>query len=235
MPKSGLTEWMLKRAAGTGRGTAIYGDLVELAAARGTTWFWMAYARTLISLTWRVVAALVVAMSLYQLLGNTLFHRVHGPSGPYPPTFLIFWFGPWFLWFVLPFAAVLYGVRDCFVQFTAIAALGTTIEFLFLPRFSLLGVIVALTLAAFAVLFSGSWRQGAVLAATLAFAHWSGMAVGMSSMFLLSHGYVSAYGHGITGVEPMLAFRGSIVASAYLCVRMHRWLLEPRRTGATHA
>ena len=228
MPKTSSAEALLALFAGSERAGAIFGDLTEMAATRGRLWFWMAYARTLAILSWRIVAAVVVAMSLYQLLGNTLFHAHmrHAPPGPHLPMLLIFWFEPRFPWFVLPFAVLLYGLRDRFVRLTAIAALGTTIAFLFLPPFSFAGVVIALALIALALLFSGWWKPATVLAATVAFAFWCGNAAGHLSTFLRSHDYIPAYGHGIAGLEPMLAYRGSMLASAYLCARLHRWLLQ---------
>ncbi len=223
-----LAESLLALVAGPDRAAAIYGDLTEVSHTRGRLWFWTAYARTLAILSWRIVVAVVVATSLYQLLGNTLFHAHmrHAPPGPHLPILLIFWFEPSFPWFVLPFAVMLYGLRDRFVHLTAIAALGTTIAFLFLPRFSFAGVVITLALIALALLFSGWWKPATVLAATVAFAFWCGSAAGHLSMFLRSHDYIPAYGHGIAGLEPMLAFRGSMLASAYLCARLHRWLLQ---------
>jgi len=223
-----LAESLLALVAGPDRAAAIYGDLTEVSHTRGRLWFWTAYARTLAILSWRIVVAVVVATSLYQLLGNTLFHAHmrHAPPGPHLPMLLIFWFEPSFPWFVLPFSVMLYGLRDRFVHLTAIAALGTTIAFLFLPRFSFAGVVITLALIALALLFSGWWKPATVLAATVAFAFWCGIAAGHLSMFLRSHDYIPAYGHGIAGLEPMLAFRGSMLASAYLCARLHRWLLQ---------
>ena len=227
MPKP-LTESLLARLTTPDRAAAILGDLTEMATTRGRLWFWMVYARTLAILSWRIIVAVVVAMSLYQLLGNTLFHAHmrHAPPGPHLPMLLIFWFEPSFPWFVLPFAVMLYGLRDRFVHLTAIAALGTTIAFLFLPRFSFAGVVITLALIALALLFSGWWKPTTVLATTVAFAFWCGIAASHLSMFLRSHDYIPAYGHGIAGLEPMLAARGSMLASAYLCARLHRWLLE---------
>jgi hypothetical protein len=228
MPKPNPAEWLLSRITTRDRAAAILGDLTELSATRGSLWFWTAYARTLAVLSWRVVVAVVLAMSLYQFLGNTLFHAHmrQAPPGQHLPMLLIFWFEPRFPWFVLPFAVMLYGLRDRFVHLTAIAALGTTIAFLFLPRFSFEGVVIALTLIALVLLFSSWWRPATVLAGTVGFAFWCGSATGHLSMFLRSHDYIPAYGHGITGLEPMLAARGSMLASAYLCARLHRWLLQ---------
>jgi hypothetical protein len=228
MPKTAPAEWLLGCLTTPDRATAILGDLTELSATRGHLWFWVAYAHTLVILSWRVVVAIVVAMSLYQFLGNTLFHAHMRPAPPgqHVPMLLIFWFEPSFPWFVLPFAVMLYGLRDRFVHLTAIAALGTTIAFLFLPRFSFAGVAIALALIALALLLSGWWRPATVLAGTVAFAFWCGSATGHLSMFLRRHDYIPTYGHGITGLEPMLAARGSMLASAYLCARLHRWLLQ---------
>jgi len=228
MPKLTPAEWLLARITNPARAAAIMGDLEELAATRNRLWFWTAYTRTLAILSWRIVVAIVIAMSLYQLLGNTLFHTHmrHAPPGPHLPMLLIFWFEPSFPWFVLPFAVMLFGLHDRFVHLTAIAALGTTIAFLFLPRFSFAGVVITLALITLALLLSGWWKPAAVLAATAAFAFWCGIAAGHLSMFLRSHDYIPAYGHGIAGLEPMLAFRGSMLASAYLCARLHRWSLQ---------
>ena len=225
MPNRTFAESILTLFVRRDRAAVMYGDLIEIANTRGHIWFIAAYLRTLADLTWRTVAAVILAMSLYQLLGNTLFHGIRGPAGPHLPMPLLFWFEPRFLWFVFPFAAMHFGIRDRFVLLTAIAAFGTTMTFIFLPRFSFPGVVVALALAASLFLLKGWRKQAAVLAATLAIEFWSTMAAGTVTMFLRSHGYVPDYGQGSTGLEPMLAFRGSIVLSAYLCVWLHRRLL----------
>ena len=229
-----LLESLLALITTPARAAAILGDLTEMAATRGRLWFWFAYARTLAILSWRIVVAVVVSMSLYQLLGNTLFnaHVRHTTPGPRLPLLLIFWFEPRFLWFVLPFAVMLYGLRDRFVHLTAIAALCTTIAFLFVPRFSFAGVVVTLALIALGLLFSDWWKPATVLAATVAYAFWCGIAAGHLSMFLRSHNYIPAYGHGIAGLEPMLASRGTMLVSAYLCARLHRWLLQSPNPNA---
>jgi hypothetical protein len=233
-----LAESLLAVLTSRARAAAIYGDLLEMSATHSRFWFATAYLRTLATLSWRVVAALVVAMSLAQLLGNVLFHAMPAPSGPHLSMLLIFWFDPKFLWFLLPFAVMLFGVRDRFVQLTAIAALGTTFASLFLSRFSLPGVVITLALAASLFLFSGWRKQAAVLAATLAFAFWTAIATGYFSMFLRSHEYIPRYGHGVTGLIPMLTFRGTMLAAAYLCTRLHRRLLQtpnPPCSGAANA
>ena len=229
MPKRALSESLLALFAGHKRAAAIYGDLNEMAAARGRVWLAAAYLRTLAALSWRIVAAVVGGMALRQILVNVLFHPTQAPPGPNFPILLTFWFEPSFLWFVLPFAALLYGVRDRFVQLTAIVTVGSTIVFLIPSRGFFYSAVLMFALGASTLLVSGWRKQAAALAVTLSFAFWSATGAGMLSRFLRAHHYVPAYGHGITGLEPMLAFRGSMLASAYLCVRLHRWLLEDPR------
>ncbi|HWG16454.1 MAG TPA: hypothetical protein VN678_01240 [Acidobacteriaceae bacterium] len=202
-----------------------------MAATRGCLWLVAAYLRTLAALSWRIVAAVVGGMALRQVLVNVLFHPTQAAPGPHLPILLDFWFEPSFLWFVLPFAALRFGVRDRFVQLTGIATVGSTIMFLNPSRNFFFGAVLMFALGA-STLFVRGWRkQAAALAVTLSFAFWSATGAGMLSRFLRAHHYVPAYGHGITGLEPMLAFRGSMLASAYLCVRLHRWLLENPQAG----
>lgn len=229
MRKFSIFEFFLALFAGRDRAAAIYGDLKEMATNRGCAWFVLACFRTLTVVSWRIVAAVVAGMVVRQLLVNTLSALPLGHTAPWPdvPALLIFWLSPTTLWFILPFAAVLYGVRDRFVCLTAIATLATTITSLFVVPVSLVYASVTLILAGSIFLLMGWWKPMAVLVATVVFAFVLGAAAGNLSMSLLSHGYIVHYGHGISGLEPMLAFRGSMLLSAYLCARLHGWLLAP--------
>src|ERR1019366_375463 len=73
LPSTSPAESILALFAGPDRAAAILGDLTEMAATRGRAWFLTAYARTLVSFTWRIVLALVVATIGRQLIEN-LFH-----------------------------------------------------------------------------------------------------------------------------------------------------------------
>jgi hypothetical protein len=73
MRKCGLAEWMLQRAAGAERGTAMYGDLVEMGTTRGDAWFWIAYTRAVIALTWRMVAGFVLALGVVVVVNRLEF------------------------------------------------------------------------------------------------------------------------------------------------------------------
>src|ERR1019366_5508664 len=118
-----IAEWLLARITDPTRAAAIMGDLTEMAATRGRAWFWTAYARTLVSFTWRIVLALFVADIGRQMIFD-LFHLYirHTPAAWRNAT------GSWLdllnssgpllacilstLWFVLPFAVLRYGRRD---------------------------------------------------------------------------------------------------------------------------
>ena len=62
------------------------------------------------------------------------------------------------LWFVLPYAAVLYGIHDRFVRLASAVTLGTTVAFMFMPWASILFAAATVILAA-AALVSKSWRK----------------------------------------------------------------------------
>ncbi len=68
-----VAELLLALFTGREQATVIYGDLIEMAATRGHLWFAAAYARTLISLSWRILVALFVAEIARQFLFD-LFH-----------------------------------------------------------------------------------------------------------------------------------------------------------------
>jgi hypothetical protein len=169
MRNASLAESFLALIAGQERAAAILGDLTEMAATRGRLWFAAAYLRTLFSLTWHIVLALLVADIGRQMIFD-LFHVyiLHTPAAWRDVT------GSWLnllngsgpllacimstLWFALPFAAVRYGLRDRFVQLTFVVALGTTVAFLAIPWASLLFAAATLILAASA-LTSKTWRK----------------------------------------------------------------------------
>jgi hypothetical protein len=188
MPHTPISESFLTLLAGRQRAAAIMGDLTELSATRGRLWFWTAYARTLFRLSWRIVLALFVAEITREFIFNLaaiFFHltppswrTTHGAS-------LLNSSGPLLacivstLWFVLPFAAVRYGLRDRFVQLTFALALGATVTFLFIPWASLCVGGGTLLLAATAFV-SQRWRSPLLVLAGTASAGlltWASVAV----------------------------------------------------------
>jgi hypothetical protein len=220
------------------RAAAIYGDLTEMAATRTRLWFFAAYARTLFSLTWRIVLALFVADIGRQLIFD-LFHLylAHTPATWRNAT------GSWLdllnssgpllacimstLWFVLPFAVIRYGRRDRFVQLTFAIAVGTTVAFLAIPFASLACALATLILAA-AALFSRTWRK------PLEVLLWSG-AAGLAAIAAAEvlrsrfpQAILSAHGHGLLAANAFaLLFQTGLLVLAFVCSRLHHWLLEP--------
>jgi hypothetical protein len=235
MYKTSATEWLLALIARHDRAAAIMGDLAEMAATRGRVWFAAAYARTLVSLTWRIVLGLFVADIGRQMIFD-LFHLYigHTPAAWRNAT------GSWLdllnssgpllacimstLWFALPFAAVRYGVRDRFVQLTFAVAAGTTVAFLAIPFASLACAVATLVLAG-AALLSSTWRK------PLEVLLWTG-AVGLcmiagANAVRLRFDFL-ANGHRVlAGNTFALLFQTGLLGLAFVCVRMHKLLLEP--------
>jgi hypothetical protein len=245
MPKTAATEWLLALFAGRTRAAAILGDLTEMAHTRGRLWFWMAYARTLFSLTWRVVLALVVATAGRQIIDNSfhiyIWHAFAAWRTTSNPFLLssgpILYYIMDTLWFVLPFAAVRYGVRDRFVQLTFAVAVWITVAFFFfIPWASLLCAAATLALAAIAII-SPNWRKPlAILLCTVTTAFLASPAVRAVDILIISYHPAGSTRHIFAHYGPMLAFRSSLLAVAFACSRLHRWLLEPPSlTGRTPA
>lgn len=176
MRKSEFAEWLLRRAAGEVRGVAIYGDLLEMAAGRGITWFWLTYLRTLLGLLSRPAAAFVAGTVAFVVIYRLRWMRF------FPPGWRSCWSGGWvhhayfvrstqsvmfLLWFLLPFAAARYGLRDRFVRLTFAVCAMVMVAY-FAPAFSLLlaGIGLALLFVSIAI-FSNEWRgAGITLAGT---------------------------------------------------------------------
>jgi hypothetical protein len=234
MPRQPATEALLALIAGPARAAAILGDLTEMAATRGRLWFYAAYARTLFSLTWRIVLALFVADIGRELIFN-LFHlylritpavwrnttgywlNLLNSSGPLLACIMST------LWFALPFAAVRYGLRDRFVQLTFAVAAGTTLAFLCIPWASFVCAVATLALAA-AALASSTWRKpfevllwtGATGLAMIAAA--DAVRLRIPLLFAHSHGLLA-------GNAFALLFQTGLLTLAFVCARMHTLLL----------
>ena len=179
MSNRNLAEFLLARAVGPTRASAICGDLLELAATRGRLWYWTAYIRTLVTFTWRGVLAFLVALVTFSVLYRMNTMVLHPGSGgallcravlPHPYVRTAIGYVTYQLWFLVPSAMVRYGVRDRFVQLGLAFALLASCAFycIALPVLPLaLAALALLTLAAFAT--SARWRgQAVALAAAIA-------------------------------------------------------------------
>jgi len=243
-----IAESLLALLTGRERATAIYGDLTEMAATRSRLWFAAAYARTLISLTWRIAVALFVADIARQFLFD-LFHLYlrnspavwRNTTGSFVD--LLNSSGPLLacimstLWFALPFATVRYGQRDPFVRLTAVVTAGTTIAFLAIPWVSLIAAIVTLALACAAFL-SSQWRKPFEVLA------WTGAAglLSLAAFIVLSRPFLSQHpaifrglgNHQLVFDAIVFSFQGSLLLVAFVCSRLHR-RLPPTRLVAEEA
>lgn len=176
--KHPLAEKLLAYSSGAERGTAIYGDLVELATARSRRWFWMAYARTMVSLTWRPVTGFGLALAVVAAVnrleyGNewqrfVYFHFPHRWRGiPFNRAGLPFYN---FLytatsaasvtaWLLASYAAVKYGIRDRMAQAALVLSLILTSAMSLATEWPVALSLVALALVAtgYGLLIS-AWR-----------------------------------------------------------------------------
>lgn len=241
MPNTSPAEALLALFAGPQRATAVMGDLTEMAQTRGRLWLVAAYARTLFSFTWRIVLALFVADYGRNAIFN-LFHiyMQHTPaiwrSATGSRLDLLNSMGPLLatvtstLWFALPFAAILYGVRDRFVQLTFAIAVGTTLAFLCIPWASLLVAVATLALAT-AALFSSTWRRPLEVllwtgaAGLLAVTYRAALRAQLPRVFPHSSGVLAR-----SAIE--LAFAAAFWVIAFVCARMHKLLLDPPAAGS---
>jgi len=242
MLKPSALEFLLALIAGPARAAAILGDLTEMAATRGRLWFLAAYLRTLFSLTWRIVLALFIADIGREVIFN-LFHLYirHTPAAWRDAT------GSWLnllngsgpllacimstLWFALPFAAVRYGLRDRFVQLTFVVAMGSTVAFLAIP-FASLACAAATLMLAIAACTSNTWRR------PLEVLLWTG-AAGLLTIAASAavRGRFSPHSRTLLARSASeLAFEASLLAVAFVCSHLHRWLLcQPPTAGQTLA
>jgi len=243
MPNTSLAESVLALAAGRTRAAAIYGDLTEMAATRGRRWFWTAYARTLLTLTWRIGLALFVADIGRQLAFDTFhlylrvtpaawrantgsFVNLLNASGPLLACIMST------LWFALFFALVRYGRRDAFVRLTALVTAGTFLAFLAIPWISLVAAAATLAVGC-AAFFSSRWRKPFEVLA------WTGTAglLALAAFTILSHRFLlqhpaifhSLASHPLTTNALVFSFQGSLLLVAVVCSRLHRRLLPPGR------
>ena len=245
MPNTSPAEVFLALFAGPARAAAIMGDLAEMAATRSRLWFAAAYLRTLFTFTWRIVLALFVA----DIGRQTIFDLFHLYLGHTPAAWrnatgswldLLNSSGPLLacimstLWFVLPFAVIRYGLRDRFVRLTAAVAVETTLAFLCIPLISLVAAAATLALA-FVAFLSRRWRKPfEVLAWTGTFGLLSVAAFTvLSRQFLSQRPAISRNlgSHPFALDALAFSFQGSFLVAAFVCSRMHRWLLETPAAG----
>jgi hypothetical protein len=238
MHKTPIAEWLLARITDPTRAAAIMGDLTEIAATRGRLWFWMTYARTLFSLTWRNPVALVAASVCTYWLGpivwksmRTLFRlRQHVNVQYHHMSFLYAILGNALLglFFLVPFLMIRFGLRD------RLTRLACAIFVLTLPYFSLVPIVVLvigplMAVAVIAALCMRRWRRPTIVLELALVPQYAFITAYMN----FPRGLLFFHLHGWMIVAPRLA---AFAITAVVCVYLHRWLLQrplaPDRTIA---
>lgn len=252
MRRTGIAEWVLRRAAGAERGTAMYGDLTEMRATRGRIWFWFAYARTLLFFTWRTPVAVGTAIISVKYIRSRVFTRLLGTYFTSPnygriyenrmlvQRHLFFSHISWavsltavnVLWIVLPYAAIRFGPRNRLTILSGVLFLLGLPVYTFHPQvFIPTGVTMSLIIIA--ALASRRWRR------QMMFLIASYPVFPLVFYFCIAHPALAIFRHGpfprsVVGMrvdEPI-----AIAILAMLCPLLYRWLLQPRRPeGAAHA
>lgn len=246
MRRAGIAEWLLKRAAGPARGTAVYGDLTEMAGSHDRVWFWFAYTRTLFFFTWRTPVAVLAAILSIEYLRSRVarlffpywahvpgspFWRVRGI--PYLAHFSwnVSWYALLFLWIVLPYVAIRFGLRNRLTCLAGILFLLAVPAYTFRPHvYQLTGLACALIVVA--ALASTGWRRQMIFLIA------NCVAAYLVFYFSISHPVLSVFRYGLAP-RSFFGMRIDEVVSlamvTILCPLLYRWLLQPRSEGLAHA
>jgi hypothetical protein len=241
MPKTAPTEWLLARFTSRDRAAAILGDLTEMAATRGSLWFWTAYISSLISLGWRTPVALILAVVSIKYVRSRLLGRLISLLIGHPITFASLGGRSYFrsacwilaletvfpLWTVVPYVAIRFGLRNRLTYLASGLFLVSVPVYGLLPRaVDSAGVLTAfVTVAAFALPL---WRRPMVF-----------LAINCAIQYLISTVSYTMYQHGVYYYKPVLGMR--IDAPVQIAVMvivgpfLHRWLLESAPSGTAPA
>jgi uncharacterized protein (TIGR03435 family) len=174
MDRLELLEATLSRYTPPDRAASILGDLLESAQTKGRLWFWFSFIRILGSLAWRVpvawvgayaVGAVLIALMMTHdpLWLNADFRHVN-PSGTIAMSaFMVVSVPGMALWFVAPYAALRFGLRDRVSQLALVLFTVTTLTLL-LGKYSAALIVGAAMLVALVVaaLFRRDWRKPVV-------------------------------------------------------------------------
>jgi hypothetical protein len=171
MPDRNLTEVLLTRSIGAQRAAAIAGDLLELASTRGKLWYFVASAKTVLSITWKLPVAFLMACMgfiLVQRLTWALYPFVLPVLLQHPFLAEILGRIAWDLTGLAAFAGIRYGIHDRLFKLSCAAFAIATLTYVCLHQSLPVPVLAVLgSLAAVGLLVSTKWR-GAFLLLTLA-------------------------------------------------------------------
>ncbi len=252
-----LAESLLAFLADKDQAAAIYGDLVELSAIRGHLWFWIAYVRIVAQFIWRPPAGFVLGYIVYYVANYSRWRLFASPRSHWSWA-VQHWLAPTWspvpvsvdrvifpvagpllsavaipLWFALPYAAVRYGFRDRFVQLACAAFLGSTLVALDPPVLAPIFAIAVLA-GITASLLAPAWRKPViVLIATVSagiaalLSLFDGLAI--SLLYLREQWPHSQFVWSLVLPWHIVSLLALFVP-AFVCSRLHRWLLEGRRS-----
>jgi hypothetical protein len=170
MRKALIAEWVLRRVTTRERAAAIVGDLVEADLPEGSGRFWFSVAGVVISQSSRWALALVVACYVapraYGFVEIQPFNSHHlAPEGWIKPLNMACGIAT-ILWFITPYAAIRYGLRDNTVRLSfASAGLITTIGFFWWQPWVLAVCGIVCLAGAMFWLSQVEWRNAVLVAA----------------------------------------------------------------------
>jgi len=231
MPKTSISESLLALFAGRDRAAAIYGDLTEMAATRSRLWFAAAYARTLLSLTWRPLTAFFAGAILYAFLYDRLvfpamfvFALAHLHIGELIGDVTLA------LFFLVPFAAIRYGLRDRVVQL-AFASVPVAVGVVFIGlAWSIPEVWIAFgLLVPISIVAATPWRRSLVPLA---------VSCTLGAIVLETSFHVRGFDWAVPGLRslfPVLPAFFDVLAMAILFSWSHRRFQRRQFAGAAHA
>lgn len=230
-----LAESILTLFVGSERAVALYGDLLELEPGHRRFWFFYAYVQTVYSLSWRILLALCVGIVGRQVIFNLAgphFFQVTAPTWHSTDSLdILGHLGRLLLsavstiWFIMPFAAVRYGLRDRFVQLSFAVALGTTTAFLFMPEAPIMFAATALVLVGTSLL-TKRWRRPALALLVIGIANALLSFVSIPLLTVILHAG-SRHPGPISHYLAMIPFRGSLLLLAIACSLLHARLFPP--------
>jgi hypothetical protein len=236
MHSSSIAEWIVARVTDKQRAASMVGDLVELEPQKGPLWFWLSLVRVVLSLAWRRCLAFIVApyAGLWMLgklpaaLHNSYLR--HAPPGTWgvPGNLYLLAIVGAFLWMMLLYTAIQYGVRDRLTQLVlALVGMITAVVYGWGQPIAL-AVCIALGVCVLAASAIGREYRRAVMVLLVAWL--TGFGGWMLAMFL---GYKYQHHAGLLGNREkrwvsfgLLMITGWMITTA--CSRMHHWLMRDK-------
>jgi hypothetical protein len=245
MHSSSIAEWIVARFTDKQRAASIMGDLLELEPRKGRLWLLLSLFRVVISVAWRRSLAFIVApyVGLWMLgrlaaaLQNSYLR--HAPPGTWgvPGNLSLLPIAGAFLWMMLLYTAIRYGVRDRLTQLVlALAGMITAVVYGW-GQPIVLAVCMALGVCVVAVSAIGRKYRRAVMVLLVAWL--TGFGNWMLAMFLAfkyqHHIHPALLGDREMSEHPSIGWvsLGLLMMTGWMitttCSRMHHWLMRDKQ------